>query len=69
MNKWMYLYRSVDSEGSIIDFHLSKIRAKQAAKPLFKKTLAFSYISTLLVITLDKNSDYSINIQDLKKDA
>jgi transposase-like protein len=62
MNKCIYLYRSVDSEGNIIDFYLSKIRAKQAAKSFFKKTLAFSYISILLVITVDKNSAYSITI-------
>lgn len=67
MNKWMYLYRSVDSEGSIIDFHLSKIRTKQAAKRFFKKTLAFSHISTPLIITVDKNPAYSTAIQELKK--
>jgi transposase-like protein len=67
MNKWMYLYRSVDSEGSIIDFYLSKIRTKQAAKRFFKKNLAFSHISTPLVITVDKNPAYSIAIQELKK--
>lgn len=64
----MYLYRSVDSEGSIIDFHLSKIRTKQAAKRFFKKTLAFSHISTPFIITVDKNPAYSsIAIQELKK--
>uniref|UniRef100_UPI003989FC4C DDE-type integrase/transposase/recombinase n=1 Tax=Priestia megaterium TaxID=1404 RepID=UPI003989FC4C len=62
MNKSIYLHRSVDFEGNIIDFYLSKIRTKQAAKSFFEKTLAFSYISILLVITLDKNSAYSITI-------
>jgi transposase-like protein len=62
MNKWMYLYRSVDSEGSIIDFHLSKTSTKQAAKRFFKKALAFSHISIPLVITGDKNPAYSIAI-------
>ncbi|WP_372452277.1 MULTISPECIES: hypothetical protein [Priestia] len=31
----------MDSEGSVIGFHLSKTRTKQAAKRFFKKTLAF----------------------------
>ena len=58
----MYLYRSVDSEGSVIGFHLSKTRTKQATKRFFKKALAFSHISTPLVVTIDKNSAYSIAI-------
>ncbi|PEC43126.1 hypothetical protein CON11_19750 [Priestia megaterium] len=62
MNKGIYLYRSVDFEGNIIDFYLSKIRNKQTAKSFFKKALAFSYISILLVIAVDKNSAYSITI-------
>ena len=35
--QWMYLYRTVDSEGSTIEFHLSKTRDKQAAKEFSKK--------------------------------
>ncbi|WP_454871100.1 DDE-type integrase/transposase/recombinase [Priestia megaterium] len=31
MNKWMYLYRSVGFEGSIIDFHLGKTGTKKDA--------------------------------------
>jgi transposase, IS6 family len=30
--KWMYLHRTVDSEGKTIDFYLSKSRDKEAAK-------------------------------------
>lgn len=40
--QWMYLYRAVDSEGSTIDFYLSKTRDHKAAKrfglPLVKWT-------------------------------
>lgn len=64
----MYLYRAVDSEGNTLDFHLSKSRAKQAAKRFFKKALAFLYISKPRVITVDKNPAYSVAIQALKEE-
>lgn len=66
--KWMYLYRAVDSEGSTIDFYLSKSRNKQAAKRFFKKALAFSHVSTPRVITVDKNPAYPIAINELKNE-
>ncbi|MED1060224.1 IS6 family transposase, partial [Bacillus mycoides] len=56
--QWMYLYRAVDSEGYTIDFYLSQSRDKQAVKRFFKKALAFSYVSKLRVITVDKNPAY-----------
>lgn len=58
----MYLYRSVTSAGNVIGFHLSKTRTKQAAKRFFKKALAFSHISTPLVVIVDKNPAYFIAI-------
>ena len=66
--QWMYLYRAVDSEGNTIDFYLSKARNKQAAKRFFKKALAFSHVSKLRVITVDKNPAYPIAIQELKEE-
>lgn len=66
--QWMYLYRSVDSEGNTIDFYLSESRDKQAAKRFFKKALAFSYVSKPRVITVDKNPAYPIAIQELKEE-
>ncbi|EEM19172.1 Transposase [Bacillus thuringiensis serovar tochigiensis BGSC 4Y1] len=39
LSKGMYLYRSVDLEGKIIDFLLSKTRNHKAAKRFFKKAL------------------------------
>lgn len=66
--KWTYLYRVVDSEGNTIDFYLNKSRDKQAAKYLFKKALAFSYVSKPRVITVDKNPAYPVVIQALKEE-
>lgn len=66
--QWMYLYRSVDSEGNTIDFYLSESRDKQAAKRFFKKALAFSCVSKPRVITVDKNPAYPIAIQELKEE-
>ncbi len=65
--KRMYLYRAVDSEGKTIDFYLSKSRDKQAAKYFFKKALAFSSVSKLRVITVDKTPAYPVEIQALKE--
>ena len=66
--QWMYLYRAVDSEGNTIDFYLSESRDKRAAKRFFKKALAFSHVSMLRVITVDKNPAYLIAIQELKEE-
>ena len=63
----MYLYRAVDSEGSTIEFHLSKTRDKQAAKEFFKKALQSHHISVHRVITVDKSPAYPIAIEQLKK--
>lgn len=66
--QWMYLYRSVDSDGNTIDFYLSESRDKQAAKRFFKKALAFSHVSKPRVITVDKNPAYPLAIQELKEE-
>ncbi|MER2107004.1 MAG: IS6 family transposase [Solibacillus sp.] len=66
--QWMYLYRAVDSEGNTIEFHLSKIRDKQAAKDFFKKALQCNHVSEPRVITVDKNPAYPIAIEQLKKE-
>lgn len=66
--QWLYLYRAVDSEGNTIDFYLSELRDKQAAKRFFKKALAFSHVSKPRVITVDKNPAYPIAIQELKEE-
>ncbi|MFD4820182.1 IS6 family transposase [Peribacillus butanolivorans] len=65
--QWMYLYRAVDSEGSTIDFYLSELRDKQAAKRFFKKALATCHSTTPRVITVDKNPVYPVAIQELKE--
>ena len=67
-DQWMYLYRAVDSKGKTIDFYLSESRYKQAAKRFFKKILFFSHASKPQVITVEKNPDYPISIQELKEE-
>jgi transposase, IS6 family len=64
----MYLYRAVDLEGNTIDFYLSESRGKQAAKPFFKKAVAFSHVSKPRVITVDKNPAYPVAIEELKEE-
>ena len=66
--QWMYLYRAVDSEGNTIDFYLSELRDKQAAKRFFKKALATCHSTTPRVITVDKNPVYPVAIQELKEE-
>ena len=66
--QWMYLYRSVDSEGNTIDFYVSKTRDPQAAKRFFKKALRSFHVSKPRVITVDKNPAYPIAIEELKKE-
>ncbi|MFJ8260145.1 IS6 family transposase [Peribacillus asahii] len=66
--QWMYLYRTVNSEGNTIDFYLSESRDKEAAKCFFKKALAASHICKPRVITVDKNPAYPVAIQELKEE-
>ncbi|MFB9759094.1 IS6 family transposase [Ectobacillus funiculus] len=66
--QWMYLYRAVDSEGSTIDFYLSKTRDHKAAKHFFKKALRSFHVSKPRVITVDKNPAYPIAIEELRKE-
>ncbi|RAS77286.1 IS6 family transposase [Priestia endophytica] len=66
--QWMYLYRSVDSEGNTIDFYLSKTRDHKTAKRFFKKALQSLHVSKPRVITIDKNPAYPISIEELKKE-
>ncbi|KUH42026.1 hypothetical protein M2E15_2118 [Bacillus mycoides] len=64
----MYLYRAVDSDGNTIDFLLSKTRDTKAANRFLKKALAFSHAARTRVITVDKNPDYPVSIQQLKNE-
>ncbi len=64
----MYLYRAVDSEGSTIDFYLSKTRNHKTAKCFFKKALRSFHVSKPRVITVDKNLAYPIAVEELRKE-
>ncbi|MFD4819637.1 IS6 family transposase [Peribacillus butanolivorans] len=66
--QWMYLYRTVDSEGNTIDFYLSKTREYKAVKRFFKKALRSFHVSKPRVITVDKNPAYPKAIEELKKE-
>jgi transposase-like protein len=64
----MYLNRADDSEGSTIDFYLSKTRDHKAAKHFFKKALRSFHVSKPRVITVDKNPAYPIAVEELRKE-
>ncbi|MGG0511215.1 IS6 family transposase [Priestia megaterium] len=66
--QWMYLYHAVDSEGSTIDFYLSKTRNYKAAKRFFKKALRSFHVSKPRAITVDKNPTYPIVVEELRKE-
>ena len=65
-SQWVYLYRTVDSKGSTIDFYLSKVRNHKVAKRFFKKVLQSFHISEPRVVTVDRNPAYPIAIEKLK---
>jgi len=64
----VYLYRAVDSEGSTIDFYLSKTRDHKTVKYFFKKALRSFHVSKPRVITVDKNPAYPIAVEELRKE-
>ena len=66
--KWNYLYRAVDSNGSTIDFYLSKHRDSKSAKKFFKRALKTSNSTSPRVITTDKNPAYIKVIPALKEE-
>ncbi|MGH0498948.1 IS6 family transposase [Bacillus wiedmannii] len=67
-DRWMYLYRAVDSKGNTIDFCLGKTRDQKTAKHFFKKALRSFHVSQPRVLTVDKNPAYPIAIEQLKKE-
>jgi IS6 family transposase len=67
--QWMYLYRSVDSEGNTLDFFLSSTRDAHAAKQFFLKTLAASHTTEPRVINVDKNAAYPKAFAQLKAEG
>ena len=62
----MYLYRAVDSQGKILEFHLSATRDAEAAKQFFAKALGASHTVTPRMITVDKNAAYPKAVHELK---
>ncbi len=64
--QWVYLYRSVDSQGNTLDFFFSPTRDAQAAKQFLLKTLAASHTTEPRVINVDKNAAYPKAFSELK---
>jgi len=64
--EWVYLSRSVDSQGNTLDFFFSSTRDAQAAKQFFLKTLAASHTSKPRGINVDKNAAYPNAFNELK---
>ena len=67
--QWIYLYRSVDSEGNTLDFFFSSTRDAHAAKAFLLKTLTISHTSTPRVINVDKNAAYPKAFNELKAEG
>lgn len=62
-----YLYRSVDSDGSTLDFLLTAKRDAEAAKRFFHKAMKAVHTQSPRVINVDKNAAYPKAIDELKK--
>ncbi len=67
--QWVYLYRSVDSEGNTLDFFLSPTRDAHAAKQFLLKALAASHTTEPRGINVDKNAAYPKAFDELKAEG
>ena len=63
--KWNYLYRAVDKEGQTIDFMLSKLRDKQAAKAFFYKAIGSNGMPEK--VTIDKSGSNKSALDAINK--
>ena len=64
--QWVYLSRSVDSQGNTLDFFFSPTRDATAAKAFLLKTLTASHTSSPRMINVDKNAAYPKAFNELK---
>jgi IS6 family transposase len=55
---WVYLYHTVDSTGTIIDFLFSAIRDTHAATHFFRRVLRATHAPIPRVITINKHAVY-----------
>jgi IS6 family transposase len=67
-DRWVYLYRAVDSRDQTIDFRLSAKRDAAAAKRFFRKALAQPNTVNPRAITVDKNAAYPSAVAEMKRD-
>ncbi len=65
---WKYLYWAVGSECNTMDFMLSAKRAGKAAAHFSRKVLGTPHTQTPRVITVGKNTDYPVAMDELKPD-
>jgi transposase-like protein len=63
--KWMYLYRAVDKVCQTVEFHLSRRRDRNAAKPFLRKAMKNQRVPTK--ITLDAYAASHCAVADLKE--
>jgi transposase-like protein len=66
--QWMYLYRTLDSDGNTLDFLLNATRSRRAAKRFFKKVLGGKHVTSPRVINVDKNPTYIGAARALKRE-
>jgi hypothetical protein len=67
--KWMYLFRTVDSQGQTVDFYLSETRDRQAAKLFLKKALANADNRAPHVFARDGLRSYPAALRELQAEA
>lgn len=64
----MYLYRTINSEGNMIDFYLSREQDAKAAKRFLKKALTSCHATKPRSITADGDKTYLIAIRERKEE-
>ena len=63
--EWTYLYRASDSKGQTIDFFLSKMRSKKAAKRFLDELIRSFRTKDSQTIVTGKNFAYSLALKKL----
>ena len=67
--RWMYLFRAVETCGQTVDFYLSEIRDREAAKCFLKRALANPDDRSPHVFARDKLRSYSAAIRELQSEG
>src|ERR1017187_5039785 len=67
--EWTYLYRAVDSQGTTVDFYLSRARDVRAAKLFLRKAMADAQRVDPEELVVDGNPTYPIAVRALQREG